>query len=955
MSITNSTLFSRHYQEFKLSFVDDALINLNVHSLEGFQAQQKYFEYWEGQRLNSGAPANRLLEKTNHLLNGVWFVYLHTSKGLIPHFKPDTPRTIDNKSIKYEQIQGSPNGLFLPKITYSHVKLIAQKNSVRNYPKGKPNSHCEKAWDWIAKNKKIAIAVTEGWKKTLSLMSVGIPAIGLSGVYCFNNSSLDKTLIPAFYLFKGHKFCYYADNDKKQKTIQNVNIAVKKLFKQLSVSGISNDFERCTWLNTKSKGIDDYLYDYNGSEEHLKYEPFIQGQFFRKINPDLILNRRYLTDDDKQCCDEIANAIDKNKLVVINSPKGTAKTEAISDYVAQFQNQGIRILVPTHRVQLMSELSRRFKIANASNHRVSLDEVFGLSLCLDSMYEKSSVKFDIERYRGCVLVIDEVDQVLQHLISSNTEIRKYRSKIIEILIELLFSAMKIIVSSADVTQDVIDFLEFNSGQKAYVISNEYTNESGSCTQYIDSQPQLFFKDFLKAVDAGENVLLFTASQKITSSYSTQNLEILLKKKYPHAKIMTIDAETVADPQRKEYMCMENINKFIDTHMPDVLLISPVLETGIDITSTHFDSYWGMNWGVCSVNSFAQAMARVRTNIPRYVWSSKASFLNVGNGSCFSSGLIKSQRHQTYINQLIFSSFNEELDWYTNDSCLKYWAERGAVVNTQGRMLQKSLMSKFAADYKHFKINEDAINKEEKRVISQKINTNKQVNISEYYDKVISSPFLNDKEFKKLVDKKDKTFDERCTQRKNRLIRYIAPKSRKVELTHQLLKAEDDGLLSKINLHWLLKQGLEFSHQMDAMKLQENEFSIDLNNKCMTAKVAYLLNFGVLEILNNPSENYHSKHCLVVEVGSNIRSGFNKLKEADLTIKDLWAIRSLSSSSTDFNLTKWCLELLGFTLKLSKRTASTKYYSLFDSVFEERQLLSCCWDIEKIAFLVADDD
>ena len=148
MSSTNNNVFSRHYQELKLSFVDDALINLNIHSLEGFQAQQKYFKYWEGQRLNSGAPANRLLEKTNHLLNGVWFVYLHTSKGLIPHFKPDTPRVIDDKCIKYEQIQGSPNGLFLPKITYSHVKLIAQRNSIRKYPKGKLDSCCENAWDW---------------------------------------------------------------------------------------------------------------------------------------------------------------------------------------------------------------------------------------------------------------------------------------------------------------------------------------------------------------------------------------------------------------------------------------------------------------------------------------------------------------------------------------------------------------------------------------------------------------------------------------------------------------------------------------------------------------------------------------------------------------------------------------------------------------------------------------
>ena len=946
MSKVNNTIFLRHYQELRKSFVDDRLINLNVNSLDGFPAQQKYFEYWEGDRLTSGAPSGRLLEKTNHLLHGTWFVYLQTSLGSIPHFKPDKPRRIDGDIIKYEQIKGAPNGLFLPRITYSHIKLIAERNSIKNYPKGDLDSCYEKAWEWIAASKKITIAITEGWKKTLALMSVGIPAIGLSGVYNFNNSSRDKTLIPAFNNFKGHKFCFYYDNDKKKKTRKNVTTAAKKLSKQLSVSGISKDFERCTWSNTKSKGIDDYLFDHNGDEKHLKYEPFISGQTFQPITPNLVLNRKYLTDDNRECCNEIATAINQNRLTVINSPKGTAKTEAISDYTAQFQEFGIKILVPTHRVQLMSELSRRFQIANASNYKTSLDEALGLSLCVDSMHEKSSVKFNLQKYADCILVVDEIDQVLDHLISSTTEVRKHRPKIIQNFVKLLSIVRKIIVASADISQDVVDFLELNSGEKAYVISNEYKQKSGSCTIYSQTRPELFLKDFFKAVDSGENILMFTSSQKVTSSYSTQNLEILLQKKYPHCKIMRIDAETIVNPQRKEYMCMKNINNFIEREAPDVLLISPVLETGIDISSTYFDSYWGMNWGVSSVNSFSQAMARVRAPIPRCIWSSNSSFLNIGNGSCFSSGLRNSQKHQLFFNELTFHSFDDELDWYTNDSCTKYWCERGAVVNTQNTRLMKSVMSKFASDYKTININDDVPKKEEKDAMTQKIKTNKTENISERYDQIISSPYLDDSSFKDLVDKKDKTLDERCTQRKNRLIRYISPQSRKVEISHQLLQDEDAGFFSKINLHWLVKQGLSTAHEMDMQRLQENEFSIDLNNKCMVPKVAYLLMFGVLDIINNPSEEYYSKHPLIVEVGAKVRSGFNKLKEADLTIRDLWSLRTLSPKSLDINLTKWCLELLGFTLELSKRTKSVKYFSLCDLAVESRYILMNFWDVER---------
>jgi len=87
----------------------------------------------------------------------------------------------------------------------------------------------------------------------------------------------------------------------------------------------------------------------------------------------------------------------------------------------------------------------------------------------------------------------------------------------------------------------------------------------------------------------------------------------------------------------------------------------------------------------------------------------------------------------------------------------------------------------------------------------------------------------------------------------------------------------------------------------------------------------------------------------------VRSGFNKLREADLTIKDLWSLRALSEKSTEWNLTKWSLELLGFALKVSKRTTSIRYYSLFDLVADERRILFDFWDVERLDFFESSDD
>ena len=154
-------IFPQHYQECKQSFIDDELIRLNIKSLSGSAAQEKYFENYDGERTNTGVPVGRLLEKTNHLLKGVWYVNIVTQDGVRPHFKPDNPRKhfdkIKNKekTIKYEQVINSKNGYFLPKMTYRHVKLIANINKVKKYPTGDLNAYCPEAWEWLAENKKI--------------------------------------------------------------------------------------------------------------------------------------------------------------------------------------------------------------------------------------------------------------------------------------------------------------------------------------------------------------------------------------------------------------------------------------------------------------------------------------------------------------------------------------------------------------------------------------------------------------------------------------------------------------------------------------------------------------------------------------------------------------------------------------------------------------------------------
>lgn len=971
-----SNIFPRHYQELKNSFIDDDLIRLNIASFEGMKAQEEYFNYYEGDRLNTGAPTERLLEKTNFLLPGCWVAYTHTQDGVRPHFKPDQPKKFydysknKEKVIKYVQVKGSKNGYFMPRITYRHVELIARKYKIKKYPKGEPSVYCEEAWEWIAKNKNIAIGIAEGSKKTLALCSIGVPCIGLTGVYNFTNYGKDKfkpnekpldfNLLDCFRKFEGHSFNIYHDMDEKEQTIKNVSKAAEQLTKALTFSKISNTVFRSYWDGLKGKGIDDYLFNNEGDLSELSCEQIIIGEKYQKVEADLTIHERYLTNKEGKGLPVLKKAIDSHRVVLIDSSKNTGKTTFASDYTYAFQMQGVKVFIPSHRRTLMSELSSRMNTANAENFNISLDKAFGLAMCIDSLHSNSSVRFTLEmleNFRDCILFIDEVDQVFDHLAEGQTDIKSHRRIVNENLIQLMQISKKIIATSADISQEVADFLEINCREKPFVIRNTYKVKGGKCKIYNHSKPYKLLSAAEKAVERGEKIMFFTTGQKETSTWSTSTLEKYFKGKYPNLKIGVVDAATVADKERLEFRCYEDYNAFIDREKFDILLVSPVVCTGTDITSKHFDSYWGINWGVISVNSFSQAMGRIRENIPRHIWSSN-SFLGVkGNGSCFAWQLQYSQKNQLETNKLIFEHYDSEFTPYINDSLLKYWCIRSAIVNTQGKQMQKCTAKKFADDYEQIEIdNEDMVNKE-KQSLADNLSTTKDKNISICYQAIIESPTIDDCQLDELRRKQEKTATERHTERANNTIRKISPRDKKIKLTPEILEAEDQGFFQKLELDWLAQKGIDLTHKQDKQRVIEGDFILDSNRKCKAAKVNYIRRFGLDEIISNPNleEIYHNNHPLIQKVGGNIRKGFNKLAESKATIRDFWRTKKISPKSSDWNLVKWALELVGYGMAETKRNKQGRFYELIDSCGAKlRETILGYWDEEKLDLIEAGD-
>ncbi|QCS50319.1 DUF3854 domain-containing protein [Picosynechococcus sp. PCC 11901] len=216
----------------------------------------------EDERRNDGRLRDKWLRNYAHLEDGGWWCsgldILTFKPSLWGCLKPNSPREIDGKPIKYEHPPKTPTeAFFLGDADY---------------------------WKGIINDNKTPIIITEGAKKAASLLSAGYCAIGLPGIFSGYRTPKDEQgrkigdsyLIPQLKAIaqpslpkpnmtlgetlthqrKPREIIFCFDNDQKPKTIRNVQIAVSKTAKLLRAEGCKVTV--MSWGNLiQLKGIDD--------------------------------------------------------------------------------------------------------------------------------------------------------------------------------------------------------------------------------------------------------------------------------------------------------------------------------------------------------------------------------------------------------------------------------------------------------------------------------------------------------------------------------------------------------------------------------------------------------------------------------------------------------------------------------------------------------------------------
>ncbi len=838
------------WAELRASGIADEMIGANFQRMEGQAAVDVMCPDREWKRRNDGRLTDSELRKYYAFADGGW--YCSAGEGSQwGCFKADKPRIFwdkekqREKTIKYEHPAGMPTEIFKLRVTRHVWRLVARKAGVEcpNLTAIAHEDITKAFWQWVEVNPAIPVIITEGAKKTASLLSHGYVAIGLPGIYsgyrskdAEGNPLIKKELIPQFEPFTQPRrewvFCF--DNDSKPSTRKAVRTAIANTCNLLKAT--KGKVSVMTWRGS-AKGIDDVIVAHGEDaldrvfSARQSLDCYQLNQYI-DLSPlvSLRVNSRYLGD--------AVNTLPANKLIGIQSFYATGKTEWLAKQVESFLLSGGKVIIPVHREQLAKELGNRLGL----EYRTELTKegkIFGYALCIDSLHPKAKPPFRAEDWGGCWLILDEADQVIWHSLNSST-CESNRTAIANSLAELANEADKIFLLSADLSKADIDFIQglLIEPAEPFVIVNDYRPTDRPCIVF--EKPQELFAKILERIGADEKIIIHTGGQKDKSKWGTINLEKMLRQQFPDLKILRIDSNSVAEPGHPAFGVMGNLNAVLPLY--DIVIASPTIETGISINGDHFDAVFCFASGSQTVDAIGQTLERVRAGVPRYVWATdNACYSLIAGGSTSPYGVIQGMVKLAKLNHSLTQAENYcRLELDTNAIHVKVWGIKAACHNLGFWNYRDAVIDKLSGngyDVRFMGLTDDTDS------IKEMAKAQAQASHDEYCEKVSAAPIIEDpKEYKALKDKRAKTEQERLSEAATAIANKYATDAIDADLVD---KDSERGWYVGLRLHYALTVGAEFTKARDQNRitsLAENNgqiFAPDFNKKCLSTKVESL--------------------------------------------------------------------------------------------------------------------
>ena len=261
-----------------------------------------------------------------------------------------------------------------------------------------------------------------------------------------------------------------------------------------------------------------------------------------------------------------------------------------------------------HRNALLRGTSKRcnfYHIQFDEGWKMLSDPDGRIASCVDSLLRFADDCAD----ENCTIILDEVESVVRHILTSKTISASDRIAILEKFARLLNSCSRIILLDGHLTDATVTYIASLAPGKA-VTKYENTFKAalpkvkifkGSGAPLKASQIEAFKDLILKA----ERPAVFCDSKNDAIALYRQLEEI-----HGAGTGLLLTADNSTEDLQAEFM--DNPKESISSHKWSFIVATPLLQDGVDIsTEDYFSEVFGMFGGVVTVNSVCQMVRRVR--------------------------------------------------------------------------------------------------------------------------------------------------------------------------------------------------------------------------------------------------------------------------------------------------------------------------------------------------------
>lgn len=286
-------------------------------------------------------------------------------------------------------------------------------------------------------------------------------------------------------------------------------------------------------------------------------------------------------------------------MTMIASPTGTGKTELAKKLITEVKekNKFPRILVVVHRQSLARDTANRYDLPCY----LDFDDIRGapqMVICINSLYK---LGLYVEAYD--LIIIDELTQVHRHLFGGTFN-RGEGIRALSLLEHLTCTAHQVLALDAGMT-DIAARWARELRDDVTCINNGYREEKG--TSVIYHHHQKVIEKALKYALDGKRIAIGTGFNQSKVLYE------IFSALFPGNNCVVINSENSAQPH------IQAIINDINNKMPNILIYTPSLGSGIDITAP-VDAIFGYFRGnVLPGDDINQMMGRCRNTVERHIY------------------------------------------------------------------------------------------------------------------------------------------------------------------------------------------------------------------------------------------------------------------------------------------------------------------------------------------------